>query len=238
MGRGDRPQWDRRQPRLPARLKVAWRGLPARFDTQTIDLSAGGLALETSRPLPLGIRFGMVLSIEGVDLPAVEVLAEVVNVRHKLGRYFVGVRFCDLDPADDSLARLVEALITTPEDQSRRRHPRVRVRVPAREMREDSPDWQLEELSLAGLRIERLGGATRKDLEPGAPVTIEVKFPDTAVTLACSVIWMVNGADGGGPRVLGLAFEPPAKWAALLADVALGRNVVADVAIDLGGARG
>ncbi len=233
MAPNDRQQWDRRQPRLPVRLKVAYKGLPARFDTHTVDLSAGGVALETSKALPIGTRFRIELSLEGSSLPPVEQLAEVVNVRHKLGRYFIGVRFCEYDPEGGALAKLLEALLTEPEDASRRRYPRVRMRVPAREPRDDSPDWQLEELSLTGMRFERLGGPTRKDLEPGARLSVEVKFPDRAVELTCKVVWLVNGADGEGPRVLGVSFEPPPEWPALLADVALGRNVVADVVVKL-----
>src|SRR5690606_5363343 len=184
---------------------------------------AGGLAIETSKPLPVETRFRLELSLEGVDLPPVERLAEVVNVRHNLGRYFIGLRFYDTETADDGLAKMLGTLISSPEEASRRRFPRIRVRVPAREPRDDSPEWQLQELSMNGLRLERLGGSTRKDLEPGSRFEVELKFPERAVRLTCAVAWMINGADGEGPRLPGAGFEPPAAWPQLLAEVALGQ---------------
>ncbi|MFN7130854.1 MAG: PilZ domain-containing protein [Myxococcales bacterium] len=216
---------DRRQPRVPVRLRVAWRGMPARFVTHTVDLSAGGVALELDKPLPEGTRCRMQLSLEGAPVDEVELLVEVVNVRQKLGRYFVGVRFCDLDERDTALPRLVEALLQAPEAESRRRHPRLRVRIPARDAENPDADWQVEDLSAGGLRLQRLSGRAPEQLEPGSVVRVRLAFYARTVELEARVVWLVPGALGSGPSVLGLAFEPPEDFLQLLAHLALGRDV-------------
>jgi uncharacterized protein (TIGR02266 family) len=57
---------DRRQPRLPISLEVAYRTAGAFLVSYSINLSKGGIFLETSQPLPIGEHVSLKFDVPGV----------------------------------------------------------------------------------------------------------------------------------------------------------------------------
>ncbi|MGZ5748044.1 MAG: TIGR02266 family protein [Caldimonas sp.] len=57
---------DRRQPRLPISLEVAYRTAGAFLVSYSINLSKGGIFLETSSPLPIGEHVSLKFDVPGV----------------------------------------------------------------------------------------------------------------------------------------------------------------------------
>ncbi|HEY1586593.1 MAG TPA: TIGR02266 family protein [Polyangia bacterium] len=71
---------DRRQPRLPISLEVAYRTAGAFLVSYSINLSKGGIFLETSQPLPIGEHVSLRFDVPGVG--PLEVNGAVAWVRN------------------------------------------------------------------------------------------------------------------------------------------------------------
>jgi uncharacterized protein (TIGR02266 family) len=89
---------DRRQPRLPISLEVAYRTAGAFLVSYSINLSKGGIFLETSTPLPIGEHVSLKFEVPGVG--PLEVSGTVAWVRtdtHDGLPDGMGVQFDQLD---------------------------------------------------------------------------------------------------------------------------------------------
>lgn len=89
---------DRRQPRLPISLEVAYRTAGAFLVSYSINLSKGGIFLETSQPLEIGEQLTLKFDVPGVG--PLEVLGTVAWVRagsHDGLPDGMGIQFDQLD---------------------------------------------------------------------------------------------------------------------------------------------
>jgi uncharacterized protein (TIGR02266 family) len=89
---------DRRQPRLPIQLKVAYRTTGAFLVSYSINLSKGGIFLETSDPLPVGEHVSLQFDVPGAGLLDVDGLVAWVRKDSNDGLPDgMGVQFEQLD---------------------------------------------------------------------------------------------------------------------------------------------
>jgi uncharacterized protein (TIGR02266 family) len=70
---------DRRQPRLPIRLEVEYRTAGAFLVSYSVNLSKGGIFIETSSPLEVGGQLELAFEVPGAG--ALEVIGQVAWVR-------------------------------------------------------------------------------------------------------------------------------------------------------------
>lgn len=103
----------RRYLRVPLRIEITRDGLATRFD-YAINLSPGGLCLQTRSPAPLGTRVELGFQLFPHDKP-VRANAEVVWCVREAERgpgmrfFEMGLRFLDLDPVDvEAIEEFVE----------------------------------------------------------------------------------------------------------------------------------
>jgi len=76
------PPPDRRQPRLPISLKVEYRTAGAFLVAYSINLSKGGIFLETSTPLEIGARVSLEFDVPGSGPLIVEGVVAWVRLAH------------------------------------------------------------------------------------------------------------------------------------------------------------
>jgi type IV pilus assembly protein PilZ len=89
---------DRRQPRLPISLEVAYRTAGAFLVSYSINLSKGGIFLETSQPLEVGEHVTLRFDVPGVGpLEVVGTVAWVRNGSHDGLPDGMGIQFEQLD---------------------------------------------------------------------------------------------------------------------------------------------
>ncbi len=108
-GRGNK----RRYLRVPLRIEILREGLAARVD-YALNVSPGGLCLQTRNPAPLGTRVELGFQLFPHDKP-VHAAAEVVWCVREAERgpgmrfFEMGLRFLNLDPADaEAIEEFVE----------------------------------------------------------------------------------------------------------------------------------
>src|SRR5437588_12206801 len=89
---------DRRQPRLPISLEVAYRTAGAFLVSYSINLSKGGIFLETAQPLEIGEHVGLRFEVPGVGPLEVEgTVAWVRTGSHDGLPDGMGIQFDQLD---------------------------------------------------------------------------------------------------------------------------------------------
>lgn len=89
---------DRRQPRLPISLEVAYRTAGAFLVSYSINLSKGGIFLETSQPLEVGEQLTLRFDVPGVGpLEVVGTVAWVRSGSHDGLPDGMGIQFDQLD---------------------------------------------------------------------------------------------------------------------------------------------
>src|SRR5256885_2182667 len=70
---------DRRQPRLPIKLEVEYRTAGAFLVSYSVNLSKGGIFIETASPLPVGAQLSLMFEVPGAG--NLEVSGSVAWVR-------------------------------------------------------------------------------------------------------------------------------------------------------------
>jgi type IV pilus assembly protein PilZ len=101
------PLEDRQHPRLPLKLEVEYRTTASFLVAYSMNLSRGGLFLETETPPPAGSRLTLRLVLPGY-MPIIE--GEVAWVSEDgSGPKGVGIRF--LEPFEEQLGILIDALV-------------------------------------------------------------------------------------------------------------------------------
>src|SRR5512147_1464382 len=89
---------DRRLPRLPISLEVAYRTAGAFLVSYSINLSKGGIFLETSQPLPIGEHVSLGFNVPGVGPLEVDVVVAWVRTGSPDGLPDgMGIQFDQLD---------------------------------------------------------------------------------------------------------------------------------------------
>src|SRR5688572_25461880 len=71
---------DRRDPRLPISLRVQYRTQGAFLVAYSVNLSKGGIFLETQRPLEIGARVSLAFQVPGLGALEVEGIVAWVRV--------------------------------------------------------------------------------------------------------------------------------------------------------------
>jgi type IV pilus assembly protein PilZ len=100
---------DRRQPRLPISLEVAYRTAGAFLVSYSINLSKGGIFLETSQPLEIGEQLTLKFDVPGVG--PLEVVGTVAWVRagsHDGLPDGMGIQF---DMLDQKYGQVIDELV-------------------------------------------------------------------------------------------------------------------------------
>ncbi len=182
-----------RPPRVPTRLVARIKGMPGR--AAVVDLSTGGVALETRAPLTPGDR----VMVELFDLdgyPIVEVPAEVVHVGAALAGIRAGMRFTSAD-GDPLLSMLLRAVLAAPEPAGRRAHPRARLELPAF-ARQGALRLVVVDVAMGGMGLLVDGKESLPpELKPGAQVKLQFVYsPGKGSAVGGEVAWALRGGDG------------------------------------------
>ena len=91
--------------RIPLRIQIQYRTAEQFFRDYMLNLSTGGIFIETARPLKVGTRLKIQFCLPRMEK---EILADGVVVRRvnvhgkNPGTGGMGIRFSDLDPKDKS----------------------------------------------------------------------------------------------------------------------------------------
>ncbi|HEX8952358.1 MAG TPA: TIGR02266 family protein, partial [Polyangia bacterium] len=100
---------DRRQPRLPISLEVAYRTAGAFLVSYSINLSKGGIFLETSQPLEIGEQLTLKFDVPGVGpLEVVGTVAWVRTGSHDGLPDGMGIQF---DQLDQKYGEIIDELV-------------------------------------------------------------------------------------------------------------------------------
>jgi uncharacterized protein (TIGR02266 family) len=103
---------DRRLPRVPLKLEVEYRTAGAFLMSYSVNLSTGGIFLETEHPQPIGEELTLKLLVPGGGL--LEMRGEVAWTRDMASGqgppYGMGVRF--IDSAEEQLGMIIDRIVS------------------------------------------------------------------------------------------------------------------------------
>ncbi len=219
-----------RPARVSTRLKARIKGLPG--GAEAVDLSLGGIALETRASLAPGDR----VVIELFDLdenPVIETRAEVIHVGPGLSGIRAGLRWISPGP-DPVLTMLIRAVLGSPEPVGRRSHPRARLKLPAF-ARQGNVRLELLDVAMGGMGFQ-VGApeSLPREVRPGAQIRLELVYsPGRTAEIGAEVAWCLHG-DEANPAAFGAKFTLLAEGARqallrLVDGVELPLEVVVDV---------
>jgi uncharacterized protein (TIGR02266 family) len=92
----------RAHPRIPISVRVRVQYTGQEFTAQSVNLSAGGVFLDTERRLPVGTRLRLVLTVPIIAKYPIRAEGEVVWLG-SAGRFGLAIRFVDISDDDRAL---------------------------------------------------------------------------------------------------------------------------------------
>jgi hypothetical protein len=171
---------------------------------EAVDLSLGGLALETRGSLAAGDR--VVVELYDLDEnPVIDASAEVVHVAPGQNGTRAGLRFVSAG-SDPVLTMLLRAVLGSPESVGRRSHPRARLRLPAY-ARHGNVHLELIDVAMGGMGFQAVSPEVLpEDIQPRAKVNLELVFtPGRIANIGAEVAWCLR-PDGSNAAAFGTKF--------------------------------
>jgi c-di-GMP-binding flagellar brake protein YcgR len=158
---------------------------------EAVDLSLGGLALETRSALSTGDHVVVEL-FDLDDNPVVETRAEVVHVGPGQSGIRAGLRFVSPDK-DPVLAMLLRTVLGTPEAVGRRGFPRARLHLPAFS-RQGAVKLELIDVAMGGMGFRVVApDVLPTEVRAGLKITLELVYsPGRTSSIGAEVAWRVR----------------------------------------------
>jgi hypothetical protein len=202
---------EKRSPKVvsaPVRLKVSYKSPQSLMGELTRSVGRGGVRVESRKPLPVGTSFVFELRSAGVKDP-VEITGTVASVSESApGKWVLHIRY-EQPRNREGLDAVIGRILEEGHPDSKRRDPRVPLRVRAVDEHTQAPGFRLRDISKGGVGIDVEGSALPSYIHLGCPFGLQMKLTQGVLSVEGEVIWTMSSQQEGFPPRLGVQFSKP-----------------------------